>query len=81
MGSPPGQHLEDTHVALVSCPPPHCSAQGSQRVGSAAQKNIVEVGDPLLGEGRSGTGSSAWHAPCTHLRFLPLPLRNSSESI
>lgn len=57
MGSPHGQPLEDTHVALVSCPPPHGSMQGSQQVGSAAQKYIVEVGGPLLVVGRSEMAS------------------------
>lgn len=78
MGSPPGQHLEDTHLALVSCPPPRCSVQGSKQVGSAAQKNIVEVDDPLLGRAGQGRGPldpalSVWHALCTHPRFLSLP--------
>lgn len=79
MGSPPGQHLEDAHVALVSCPPPHCSVQGSQQVGSAAQEYVVEVGDPLLVEGRSGVGfplscficlACPLHTPHSPLPFL-----------
>lgn len=57
MGSPPGQHLQDTHLALVSCPPPHRTVQGSQQIGSATQKDIVEVGDPLLVAGRAGMES------------------------
>lgn len=43
-------------MALVRRPPPHRSLQGGQRVGSAAQKKVVEVDDPLLVEGRSGPG-------------------------
>lgn len=58
MGSPPGQHPQDTRVAQVGRPPPHCSVQGSRQTGSAAQKYVVQVGDPLLVEGRPG-----WELP------------------
>lgn len=74
MGSPPGQHLEDAHVALVSCPPPHCSVQGSQQVGSAAQEYVVEVGDPLLVEGRSGMGFPLSCFICLACPLDPSPL-------
>lgn len=51
MGSPPGQHLEDTCVALVSSPPPRRPLQSSHQAGSAPQQHVVEVGDPLLEAG------------------------------
>ncbi|CAO2598868.1 hypothetical protein LEMLEM_LOCUS9592 [Lemmus lemmus] len=40
--SPDGQHLEDTHVALVSCPSHDCSVHCCQHVGPTTQKRVVE---------------------------------------
>lgn len=74
MGSPPGQHLEDTCVALVSSPPPGRPLQSSHQAGSAPQQHVVEVGDPLLeagpGVGPLGPRPSA-PVPTSHLRLPP----------
>lgn len=60
-------------MALVSSPPPHRPVQSSQQVGSAAQKHIVEVGDPLLRGGRPGLGPLGPSAPVPtpYLCLLP----------